>query len=313
VGYHHSESNAIVTSELQNLIEQLEADPSLFDPDRLLKRIEALDALDAYAGIPEEEMSHRRTSILARAIRLRARLEAANALTYNSIRHQIQQGNPPSQLRHWIEQCGDTHKSPQPGLGYDVLDELISGVLEAREPHTPPLPLPPEMVFYQPTPARHVLQFIRLSGLSPSDILIDLGSGLGHVAILASILTGAQCIGIETQQAYVASARACAAALHLTRVTFTHQNAMEANLSAGNVFYLYTPFTGNTLKAVLQNLREQSAQRTITICTLGPCTTEFAAQHWLTPISNPDPNQISIFRSISQQSKGAPAPVATKF
>lgn len=279
-----------VTSEPDNFIARCEDDPSLFDPRHLRKRIEALDALDAFNEISD-------TNILARASLLRTRLECANDAIYNSIRHQIQQGEPPSQLRYWIEQCINGDATPPPGLAYDVLDELISGVLKARDPDIAPLPLP-EMVFYQPTPARHILQFLRLSALSASDTLVDLGSGLGHVPILASILTGAQCIGVEAEEAYVLSARDCARSLHLDRITFIDQNAMDANLSAGTVFYLYTPFTGSTMKTVLQKLQKESAERSITICTLGPCTPTVAAEPWLTPSAAPDPDQITVFRSI---------------
>ncbi len=285
-----------MTSELHDPIEQLEADPSLFDPDQLLKRIEALDDLDTHFGIPDANASPDRTPILARANCLRAKLEFANAAIYNSIRHQIQQGIPPSHLLHWIERCSGNINTPHPGLAYDILDELISGVLEARDPDIAPLRLP-EMVLYQPTPARHILQLIHLSVLSASDTLIDLGSGIGHVPILASILTAAQCIGIEAEQAYVATARECATSLRLSRVTFLHQDATDANMSGGTVFYLYTPFTGNTLKTVLKKLHNVSTERPITVCTLGPCTPTVAAESWLAPTTTPDPDRITIFRS----------------
>jgi trans-aconitate methyltransferase len=153
------------------------------------------------------------------------------------------------------------------------------------------------MVFYQPTPARHILRFIQLSALSASDALVDLGSGLGHVSILASILTGAQCIGIEAEQAYVETARECARSLQLKRVTFVRQNAIEADLAAGTVFYLYTPFTGETLKTMLGRLQKESGERPITICTLGPCTSNVAREPWLSTSSQPDPDQITCFRS----------------
>ncbi len=286
-----------MTSELHNLIKQLEADPSLFDPDQLRKRIEALDALDENFGTPDANTSLDGMPVVASANSLRAKLESANAAIYQSIHDQIQHGGPPLLLLHWIDQCGDNENSPHPGLAYDPLDELISGILKAREPDVTPLPSPPEMVFYQPTPARHILQLIRLSGLSASDTLIDLGSGLGHVPILASILTGAKCIGIEAEGAYVNGSRDCAAALHLNRVRFIHENASEANLAGGTVFYLYTPFTGNTLKTVLQNLHDIRKERVITISTLGPCTPTVAAESWLAPLTIPDPNQITIFRS----------------
>jgi hypothetical protein len=298
VRYDQSEPNATMISDLNSLIAHLEADPSLFEPSQLRKRIETLDALDAHFGDPNADSSGSdRTRLLTRANLLRAKLESANAAIYNSIRNDIQQGDPPSQLRQWFKQCSGIEQTPRPGLGYDILDELISGVLQAREPDVAPLRPPPEMVFYQPTPARHILQFIRRSALSASDTLIDLGSGLGHVPILASILTGAQCIGIEAEQAYVTSARDCARSLHLNRVTFIHQNASEANLAGGTVFYLYTPFTGNTLNTVLRKLHDVSKERIITICTLGPCTLDAASEPWLTATSGPDPNLVTTFRS----------------
>ncbi len=151
------------------------------------------------------------------------------------------------------------------------------------------------MVFYQPTPARHILQLIRISALSASDTLVDLGSGLGHIPILASILTGAQCIGVEAEEAYVASARECARSLHLNRVSFIHQNATQADLAVGTVFYLYTPFTGGTFKTVLRKLQKESTERVITICTLGPCTSIVAMEPWLNASSNIDPNQLPAF------------------
>jgi precorrin-6B methylase 2 len=298
VGYDHNELNGTVTNDLNNLLAHLEAEPSLFEPEQLRKRLEILDALDAHFENVDEE-SHLaaidHTRILARANLLHDKLESANAVIYNAIRDQVLQGASPSRLRQWIERCSDNGKT-QPGLGYDHLDEMISGILQASEPEIEPLPHLPEMVFYQPTPARHILQLIRLSALSASDTLIDLGSGLGHVPILASILTGAQCIGIEAEQAYVASARECAQSLHLKRVAFVHQNATEANLAGGTVFYVYTPFIGGTLKTVLQKLQKESGERLITICTLGPCTATVAMEPWLNASSDPDPNQITCFR-----------------
>ncbi len=290
----------MMTRDFDSLIAQCEADPSLFQPDALRKRMEVLDALDTHFPAPDAEKSLVATEgarILARAHLLRQKLESANALIYHSIRNQIQKGSPPSQLLHWIEQCSGSEEAPPRGLGYDFLDELISGVLQAREPEIAPLHPSPEMVFYQPTPARHILQLLRLSDLSAADTLIDLGSGLGHVPILASALTGARCIGIEAVQAYVTCARECAAALRLNRVTFLHQNAAEANLAGGTVFYLYTPFTGRTLTTVLQNLKKESMERIVTICSFGPCTMTVAMETWLTSNVAPHPDQIAVFRS----------------
>ena len=47
--------------------------------------------------------------------------------------------------------------------------------------------MPPEMVAYQPTPARHAFDMIGRAGLREGDVLFDLGAGLGHVSMLAAI------------------------------------------------------------------------------------------------------------------------------
>src|SRR6185437_3523491 len=122
-----------VTSEPDNFIAQCKADSSLFEPGALRRRIEILDALDAIRISDIEQVRARRY--------LRAKLETANAAIYDSIRDQIRQGDHPSQLLHWIDRCSGNENSPRPGLGYDALDELISGVLEARDPDIAPLRL----------------------------------------------------------------------------------------------------------------------------------------------------------------------------
>jgi len=102
-------------------------------------------------------------------------------------------------------------------------------------------------------------------------VFIDVGSGLGHVSLLASIYAGTRCIGIEVEAAYVNCARQSGYELNLNNVTFIHQDAREADLSCGTIFYLYTPFLGTILRGVLDSLRREAASREIRVCTAGPC------------------------------------------
>jgi len=138
------------------------------------------------------------------------------------------------------------------------------------------------------------------SALSAADVLVDLGSGLGHVALLTSMLTGVQGLGIEVEAAYVASAQECAQSLNLNRVRFIHEDARAADLSSGTVFYLYSPFTGSILADVLERLRKESTRRPIRICTLGPCTCTLAQEAWLQANALPHPGQVTIFHPISE-------------
>jgi hypothetical protein len=279
----------------------LEANPSLLQPEQLRERLIALDDLDAgFGGIDSEDPTTCTDSrIPKRAKALRTRLEAANAELYQSVRSDIVRSGRSRVLLQWLQDSASQNesKSPLPGLGFDSRDELLSGVLQLREPGEPNLQLSPEMVFYQPTPVRHILHLIAATALSEDDAFVDLGSGLGHVPLLVSMVTGAQSLGIEVQAAYVASARKCAQSLHLGRVRFIPQDAREADLSSGTVFYLYSPFNGSILTDVLNALRMESTRRSIKICSLGPCARTVANETWLKASALPDTGRITVFDS----------------
>ena len=275
-----------MTRALRALVEELEQDRSLYEQDRLSLRIEALERLEVYLDQPAEE------GVYLRAQALSARLEAANSDLYRAIRSQIQRGAGGGTLLSW------THKSGlAEGEGYDFLDELIIGVFDFEDPHVEPVPLVAEMVFYQPTPARHIFDLIDRTALSGRDVLIDLGSGLGHVPLLVAICTGAHSIGIELEPAYIDCARRTAHRLNLNNVTFLQEDAREADLSAGTVFYLYTPFTGTILRAVLDSLRREATRRRIRICTFGPCTPIIAEEQWLDGEGPFRTDRIAVFTS----------------
>jgi hypothetical protein len=281
----------------------LEANSSLFLPTQLRERLIALDDLDARVGGCGSEDSTTYTDsrrIHQRVKVLRARLEAANAELYQAVRADIVRGGQPRALLHYLQKSVSQKQSngTLPGLGFDCGDELISGVLQLREPSEPDLQRSPEMVPYQPTPVRHILNLIASTELAADDVFVDLGSGLGHVPLLVSMLTGAQSLGIEVQATYVASSCECAQSLRLSRVRFVSQDAREADLSSGTVFYLYSPFNGSILSNVLNGLRMESAHRSIRVCSLGPCTRTVANETWLKASALPDTRRVTVFDSL---------------
>ncbi len=283
--------------DLHAFLRGLEDNSSLFQPENLLERLTALDNLDSAFGNLDSAgfTSCVNSPLYRRAKALQTRLESTNARLYQSIRSEIVHGGQSRMLLQWLSRNESTLALP--GLGFDSLDELVSGVLQLPKPSEPNLPPSPEMVPYQPTPVRHILQLITASALVPDDIFVDLGSGLGHVPLLVSVMTGAQSVGIEVQSAYVASARKCARSLDLSRVRFIAQDAREADLSGGTVFYLYSPFNGSILADVLSKLRKQSTRRSITICSLGPCTRMVGNQIWLKARALPYTRRIAVFDS----------------
>jgi hypothetical protein len=289
-------------TDLQASLTLLEADSSLFLRDQLRKRLIALDDLDAgFGGFDCEDSTRCRYSRLhQRAKALRIRLEAANAELYRALRSVIGRGGQPRALLQWLEDSAIVHepRSPSPGLGFDYRDELMSGVLQLPEPSEPNLQPSPEMVPYQPTPVRHILHLIGAALIAEDDVFVDLGSGLGHVPLMVSMITGAQSVGIEMQAAYVVSARECAQSLQLSRVQFIAQDARDANLSRGTVFYLYSPFKGSILADVLGALRRESMHRSIKICSLGPCTRKVSDETWLKTSEVSDTGSITVFDSL---------------
>ena len=275
------------TSELELLISQWESDDTLLTPAGFRARIEILDQLDSMVpGTAGPDLAS------ARASALRSRLESANTAYYNQLRSEIQSGACPLDFRSILRDSS----TPAPrGLHFDHLDDLLAGVFQFDPPSEEPRHLGADSVFYQPTPARHIFHLITAGAITPADTIIDLGSGLGHVPLIVSICTGATSIGIELDPALIASASSCAASLNLHNVSFLARDAQEADLSAGTVFYLYTPFTGSTLASVLDSLRLQASLRPIRICTFGPCTLTIAQQPWLRAFSPPATDQITIF------------------
>jgi hypothetical protein len=127
-------------------------------------------------------------------------------------------------------------------------------------------------------------------------VLVDLGSGLGHVPLLASTCTQARCIGVELKRP-TSNAPDNAYRLNLNNVTFLRQDAREADLSSGTVFYLYTPFLGSILAAVLDRLHREAATRAIRICSYGPISPVIAQEHWLQAAAIPQTDCITLFRS----------------
>jgi hypothetical protein len=280
-----------IENALVSLLGELEQDRSLDEPRHLRRRIEALDELDAYLpdGQPIGTAHHR-----ARAIY--AELESVNFRLYEAIRRDIQRGAGGRRLLQWMPDWNGAANLMN-CRGYDYLDELISGVLQFEEPSAEVVQLESEMVSYQPTPARHIFDLVGRTAVTERDFLIDLGSGLGHVTLMASICTSASCTGIELEPSYVDCARKSARSLNLNNVRFIQCDARTADLSDGTVFYLYTPFNGAILRDVLNSLRREAVKREIRICTFGPCTQVVAEVQWLSIIGALETERIAVFRS----------------
>jgi precorrin-6B methylase 2 len=128
--------------------------------------------------------------------------------------------------------------------------------------------LPRGAVPYLPSGVEEILAMVRETPLKPDDELVDIGSGLGRVAIVAHLLSGARAVGIEIQEHLVRAARASAAELGLDAVSFVHANAADSVLD-GTVFFLYAPCNGEMLERVVGRLEGAARRRRIAVCAVG--------------------------------------------
>jgi hypothetical protein len=162
-----------------------------------------------------------------------------------------------------------------PPLSRDVWVDDLLGIA----PPPPDVPnLPRGSVPYLPCGADEIVAMVREVPLRSDDALVDLGSGLGRVLILAHLLSGAGGHGVEIQEHLVQGARARCLDLDLP-LTFVHANAAEVELD-GSVFFLYTPFGGETLPRVLGSLEAVAHRRAIVLCAVG---LELPRVPWLAP------------------------------
>jgi protein-L-isoaspartate O-methyltransferase len=130
--------------------------------------------------------------------------------------------------------------------------------------------LPRGCVPYLPTSVATVLRVISAAGIQADDTFVDIGSGIGRVTALVHLLTGATAVGLEIQPQLVHEARQLAVRLGAARMSVVEGDAAElvAQLPAGNVFYLYAPFSGARLERVLDALDTIGRIRPIRVCTL---------------------------------------------
>ncbi len=274
-------------------VEALEANAALLAEGSYPARSAALDLIEYHildriqllldAG--DEATTLR--DVRRRAVAVMRRLQAADEALFRDLRQRIRSGECRGQaFRLALERCGlPTSVDRVPGSEeYDALDAFMSGLLCAGPAPEPRRELEPEVVPYQLTPARVVLDMVERAAITAEDVFFDLGSGLGQVAILVSLLTGALARGVEREPAYCAFARECAQSFGLSRVEFENADAREADYSSGTVYYLYTPFQGRILAGVLARLRHEAVSRRITVCTYGPCTLDVLRQGWLHPV-----------------------------
>jgi SAM-dependent methyltransferase len=163
--------------------------------------------------------------------------------------------------------------------------------------------LPRGCVPYLPCSVDALWRVIQHAAVEDHDVFVDIGSGVGRAALLTHLLTGATTIGLEIQPELVAAQRELYARVGVSRCTVLAGDAAHlcARLATGSVFFLYCPFSGQRLEAVLDVLMGIARTRPIRICCLD---LELGARPWLERMALPF-DDLSIYRSTLHAVHGA--------
>ena len=248
--------------------------------------LEALDMLEFHI-LDRIAPSHQNRALITirdRAECLHAELTSTAQAVIDNLIHDIRTRQfTPSALKALFNQFAHSveDESIQDEPDYDLFDDFLSHLFQVEVEPSETRSRTDEMVYQQPTPGRIILEVINELPLTRGDTFFDLGSGLGRVPILVSLLTDAYTVGIEYEPTYVEYSRYAAQKLGVSNVEFRNLDAQDAALSDGTVFFMYTPFTGSILRKVLSSLRDLSKQQSITLCTYGPCTPIIEEETWL--------------------------------
>lgn len=256
--------------ELIPRLEQSLSALSLTDQTRTAIDLHAIHARLAgpHAGLAPPAGAPRQATLAAQLVSMLDALEAISARDFASERARIRAGSlRGSELIDWLAR----YPAEQRDMALEHLLGLVQRPLGKPKLH-------PELVGYIPSGIAPIVQAVRLIPIGPEDTFIDVGAGLGKVVMAVHLLTGAEVRGIELQPELVDGARRRARALGLDTLNYDVADARVADFSGASVVFLYLPFTGATLDAVMRRIEAAAQQRQLVVCTLG---LDLGAYGWL--------------------------------
>jgi hypothetical protein len=138
-----------------------------------------------------------------------------------------------------------------------------------------------------------LIEIVDAADVGPTDVFVDVGSGVGRAMSLVHLLTGAPAIGIEIQSGLVQAAREVTRVVS-SRIANVHGDAGELTgfVMIGSVFFLYCPFSGERLRKVLADLEAIAQTRLIRVCCVDLPLPTCA---WLVP--EPSVGRVTVYRS----------------
>src|SRR5258706_15589394 len=133
-----------------------------------------------------------------------------------------------------------------------VITQIAPGVVseERRTPENPPndsrTRAPGQLAPFDPTPQDVVQRILAVAELKPCDVLYDLGSGDGRIAIAAAKKYGVKAVGYEIDPGLVKPAPEKPRQPGLQKlIEFPEPDSLTVNLAPASVVTLYLSYDGN--------------------------------------------------------------------
>lgn len=174
-------------------------------------------------------------------------------------------------------------------------DPWLDHVLGLGQPPDDGPELPRGCVPYLPCGVDVLIEIVDRAEVGPTDVFVDVGSGVGRAMALVHLLTGAAVVGIEIQSGLVHVARDVARVVS-SRIANVHGDAVELTgyMMTGSVFFLYCPFGGERLQNVLTDLEAIAQTRSIRVCCVD---LPLPACAWLAAAEPRGSGNVMVFRS----------------
>lgn len=230
----------MLQDEILSDIETIEKDGKLYQEMNFDLRSQAIDyiefhVIDRIDAVMESTDAFDRINFLKQhAKKVKRDSDGVDARMFHQLRRKISQGGYKEKLlMDLIDEHADYDLNTflqQDAIGYDNLDLFLNGLLTNQKVPRETKAREPEMISYQKTPARIILELIKKAEFKPHDVFFDLGSGLGQVTILVNLLTSVISKGVEFEPAFCSYAKACINDLNLSHVDFINTDARYADI-----------------------------------------------------------------------------------
>lgn len=215
----------MILTKIQNYISEAEQNNSIREEINFSSRRDVIDIIECDVLTRIEDLLQKTNStdslnsLNLRAEKLKSELEKIDARLFQRLRTNIRNRiNGNTSFIHILNEFFSFQVNEETAgqeASYDNLDVFINQLYSPMDIPKQTRELEPEMVFYQKTPARMIVQLFREFTFRKDDVFFDLGSGLGQVVILVHLLTGIPSRGVELEPAFYGFARDCASDLQL--------------------------------------------------------------------------------------------------